>query len=298
MGKILKLYSIVFVSTCLLLILNPSAQASEEVQPNGRVPVACSVAGSRDLVLVPFGQSNAANELGDPYAPGPNVLNFNFADGRCYHAQDPLLGATMREPPHIGSIWSILGDLLLETGRWDRIIVAPVAVSGSFLEDWIPGHKNFRRLETVLAGLDQGHLKPDSFLWIQGEAEAFFLPDGPRYQALFRQMAARIHELSPAPIYIAVETTCRKMAHPLPTLDPAERVRQLAGQMVIENAQRALVDEKLGLLAGPNLDLLSTADRWDSCHLNAFAQRTAAELWRYYLLTPDAAARAQPFAPP
>ena len=268
------------------------AVASQEVETGSRVAVPCPTEGSRTLVLVPFGQSNAASELGSPYVPSDKVLNFNYVDGNCYKAQDPLLGATTRDPPHVGSIWGILGDMLIATGRWDWIILAPVSVSGSFLEDWVPGNKNFPRLEKVIKALKKVDLTVDSFLWIQGEAEAFFVPDGPRYKSLFMTMATRIHEMSPAPIYVAIETTCRKKSRPLETLDPGERVRQLAGQMVIENAQHDLVNEKIGLLAGPNLDLFSTYDRWDSCHLNDFGQRTAAELWLYYLTTPGASLHA------
>ena len=96
------------------------------------------------------------------------------------------------------------------------------------------------------------------------------------------------------PIYVAIETTCRISAGPLDKLGTDERVRVLAGQAVIQNAQRELVDEKLGIRAGPNLDLIPPNERWDTCHLDAFGQRTAVELWRHYLTSVTAAVEAPP----
>src|SRR5262245_54445629 len=76
--------------------------------PPFRERVACRIDGSRDLVLILLGQSNAGNHVGSAYEPSGNVVNFNFLDGGCYRARDPLLGASASEPPHNGSIWSIL----------------------------------------------------------------------------------------------------------------------------------------------------------------------------------------------
>jgi hypothetical protein len=63
------------------------------------------------------------------------------------------LGASASETPHNGSIWSILGELLFETGRWDRIVLAPIAVGGTFVRDWAPGGIQFPRIGAVVSGL-------------------------------------------------------------------------------------------------------------------------------------------------
>ncbi|MFZ3359312.1 MAG: hypothetical protein WA177_11165, partial [Xanthobacteraceae bacterium] len=54
-------------------------------------------ASSNTAVILGLGQSNIANEgdAGALYEPKGEVCNFNFFDGKCYAAKDPLLGASL-----------------------------------------------------------------------------------------------------------------------------------------------------------------------------------------------------------
>lgn len=269
----------------ILCALTTAAGFAQDAQegPISRERVPCRVEDARDLVLIPFGQSNAGNHIGSPYAPSGNVVNFNFLDGACYRARDPLLGAPASPPPHNGSIWSILGELLFETARWDRIVLAPIAVGGTFVRDWAPGGIQFPGIGAVVSGLKEVGLQPSAFLWVQGEWDANLSPDPVRYRMSFLAMTQAIRALSAAPIYVAIATTCGP-SDPLDRLAPADRVRFLANQAAIERAQAGLVDPAVGIRAGPNLDLIGTDHRINSCHLDAFGQRAAAELWSHYLL--------------
>ena len=62
------------------------------------------------------------------YLPTEYVVNFNVNDRECDMAMDPMLGASANpDRVHVGSIWGRLGDRLLATGRWDRVLIAPVS---------------------------------------------------------------------------------------------------------------------------------------------------------------------------
>src|SRR3954462_14883549 len=51
----------------------------------------CPVQTSKTIVIFTFGQSNAGNSGEERYVGRANV--FNFYNGRCYRAIDPVLGS-------------------------------------------------------------------------------------------------------------------------------------------------------------------------------------------------------------
>ena len=70
-------------------------------------------------VILGIGQSNIANE-GDPgarYEPRGEVYNFNFFDGKCYAARDPLLGASINR----SNVLTRVGGLLADRGSFSRV---------------------------------------------------------------------------------------------------------------------------------------------------------------------------------
>jgi len=86
----------------------------------------------RTAVIIVLGQSNVANHGEGHYVSTECVHNFNVYDGRCYHAADPLLGASGLG----GSFAPRFGDIIIRRGLFDRIIVAPIAMAGSTVEQW------------------------------------------------------------------------------------------------------------------------------------------------------------------
>jgi hypothetical protein len=66
-----------------------------------------------------------------------------------------------------------------------------------------------------------------------------------------------------APVYVARATRCAKVR-------PSEE---------LQNAQGALVNPTKGVLAGPDLDILGFADRYDGCHFSTEGLERAADLW-------------------
>ena len=77
------------------------------------------LADNTTAVILGVGQSNISNE-GDPsalYEPLGEVYNFNFFDGKCYAAKDPLLGASINR----SNVLTRVGDLLVERGKYRRV---------------------------------------------------------------------------------------------------------------------------------------------------------------------------------
>ncbi len=106
----------------------------------GRVEVDCDAFvgdGPDQAVLFVFGQSNSANAARDRYVTGHEAINFNPHDGKWYQTQDPLLGPDGRG----GSVWGRLGDGLVREGLYRRVLIVPIGIGGTQLEE-----KQLRRM--------------------------------------------------------------------------------------------------------------------------------------------------------
>src|SRR5664279_2339922 len=78
-------------------------------------------------VIVVLGQSNAGNFGADRYKAMEAVDNFDPESGKCFAATDPLLGAD-----GLGASFATrLGDILIQSGQFKRVIIAPMAIGGA-----------------------------------------------------------------------------------------------------------------------------------------------------------------------
>ena len=94
----------------------------------------------RVAVILALGASNLANE-GDPKGlceSTQGVFNFDFIAGKCYVAKDPLVGSTADR----GNVLTRLGERLVWSGRYDRVLLVPVAHGGTLISEWVPGGRN------------------------------------------------------------------------------------------------------------------------------------------------------------
>jgi hypothetical protein len=228
---------------------------------SGRLLVDCSsLQSDKPLVLLTAGQSNAAN-FGELEAISTTGLyNYNFYDGKCYQARDPLLGADARG----GSVWTRLGRKIIDAGLARQVVLAPVAVGGTAISQWAPGGNLHPRIFTALEGLSAHGLIPNAFLWHQGEMDAGHKTSTENYvksgTALVNSLRAKN---MPAPIFIAKATICMKF--------PNDAVRE---------AQSRLADELSGVNPGPDTDqLIHWNDRSDFCHFSIAGLERHAELW-------------------
>ena len=234
-----------------------------DIRGRKRIEVSDAVQG-RSVVILILGQSNGANSGSTPYTPKRRVFNFNLFDGFCYVAQDPLLGATETR----GSFGSRLGDKLIDSGHWDTVVLAPISIGGSRIEEWTTGGVRHRRLQVAIQRAADSGLTFTHVLWHQGESNARSDADGDAYVECFLNIHAALRGYGvSAPIYVAQATICNS-----PSCEPIRR------------AQGAVVNPELGILSGPDTDLIGPDERFDGCHMNERGLERHAEMWLKVLL--------------
>jgi len=185
---------------------------------------------------------------------------FEFYRGRIYEARDPLLGATGDG----GSVWLRFAAKAIASGAYDTVVLVPFAVGASDIASFAPGGSLHDGLLAVAAAARERGLAFTHLLWEQGEADAFARTSAAAYRQRFGAMVASIRGLGvDAPIYVARATRCAKVR-------PSDE---------IGNAQSGLADSAAGIFAGPDLDALGLADRYDGCHFSSEGLDHAAELW-------------------
>jgi hypothetical protein len=230
----------------------------------GREPVSCWSVDPDAPVILAMGQSNAANYGESRYRPVQDVINFNWVDGKCYRAEDPLLGSTGDR----GSVWTRLGDALIESKRFKQVVIVPIAVGGSSVRDWAGSHGPAQRAVQAKEELAKVGLHVTHVLWHQGEADYYMHKDV--YSRLFERMTEyiRFHGIN-APVFVATATICNNM-----------------GSAQIREAQRELPYRLANVFAGPDTDALdSIYDRRDNlCHFSDRGLALHARMWRDVIL--------------
>jgi hypothetical protein len=235
--------------------------AAKILSPNDtsdRTEVDCkgAIRHKNSAVILILGQSNAANTVNARFDPGPNVVNFSLYDGKCYLAREPLIGPTY----YGGNFATRLASKLVDRGVFQAVILAPIAVGGSKIQNWAVGGELNRRLVVEIKRLHDGGLQPTHVLWHQGEAN---VDDPENYIPAFRSVYATIRRNGVyAPIYVAQATPCGGAV--------SEALRAI---------QSALVDPDKGVLAGPNTDEIGLEHRYDKCHFDASGAELHAERW-------------------
>jgi len=217
------------------------------------------------VVILTFGQSNAANSCEERYAPRGAVHVFNIFDMKYYRAIDPLPGASDAG----GSVWGRLGDRLIDAGFARSVLLVPIAFGATYVEDWAPGGQCYHRLMFALHRLKRAGIAVDMLCWHQGEADANHMPMGAdEYHDRFHTMLRGVREVGvEAPVYVALATLCEHAHHPV----------QNSAQ--IRLGQKKLVSLRDRVLPGPDTDQIGIEHRRDGCHFAASGQELAAQAW-------------------
>jgi Carbohydrate esterase, sialic acid-specific acetylesterase len=230
----------------------------------GREAISCWSIEPDAAIILALGQSNAGNYGETRYRPVQPVINFNWADGKCYRAEDPLLGSTGDR----GSVWTRLGDALIESKRFRQVVIVPVGVGGSSVRDWAGPHGPAQRAVKAQEALARVGLHVTYVLWHQGEADYEMHKDV--YSRLFARMTEyiRSHGIN-APVFVATATVCNN-----------------TGAAQIREAQRELPYRLANVYAGPDTDALdSIYDRRDNlCHFSDRGLALHARMWRDVIL--------------
>lgn len=233
--------------------------------PAGRQEVSCWSIDHDAAVILAMGQSNAGNYGGETlYRPVQPVFNFNWADGKCYRAEDPLLGSTGDR----GTVWTRLGDALIETHQFKQVVIVPIAVGGSSVRDWAGPDGPSQRAVRANEALSRFGLHVTHVLWHQGESD--YAMHKEVYGRLFARMTEYIRANGiNAPVFVATATICNN-----------------TGASQIREAQRELPYQLANVFAGPDTDALDNIhDRRDNlCHFSDRGLALHARLWRDVLL--------------
>jgi hypothetical protein len=175
-----------------------------------KTSVPCPKAGPRTMVMLPAGQSNASNSVAIRSRSEFGTLIVNFYDGKCWAAEDPLLGSDS----DAGTSWVPLANALLRAKEYDRIVIAPIGVGGSSIERWITPNDLHQALEQQISQMIAAGLPPTDVFWVQGEAdrapESKFQANGglPYRHGLLDIIATtRSRQIKPR-FYVALASSC------------------------------------------------------------------------------------------
>ena len=243
-----------------LTVIDPKTTTSESNLEKNLVRKEVSfdeVNQGRLMVILTFGQSQAANNGESQYSSKENV--YNYYDGKFYTAVDPLLGATGER----GSVWTRLGDKIIEQGLCDHVLFVPVAFGASGIESWSPDGNLYHRITDAIDGLRKYNLEVTHMFWSQGSYDSWqHTPEAAeKYKTEFMEIVDGIRKYGVnASIYVSVET------YSYGNYDS-----------FIQQAQRDLVNTDANIYPGPNNDEIK--ERWDGVHFSNKGLDKLANLW-------------------
>ena len=234
----------------------------------------CPKQTERTAVLLVLGQSNAANHGGQRYRSEHGAHIVNFFDGQCFVAASPLLGSTDAR----GGYWTQLGNLLVTSGKFDDVVIVPLAFSGSEVMRWAQGGDINRLLVKTAKQLELTPYQVTDVLWVQGEIDYVKGTSEGVYRKRFLSMVDTLRaEKIEAPVYVSITSKC---------LEPSNGGFKVdAPDNPVVRAQLALSTSGNGIRRGINIDaLLNEVDRYDDCHMGGSGEQKVAQAWADLLL--------------
>ena len=227
----------------------------------GKIEIQCPEQTRRTAVILIAGQSNAANSGAQRHSTRYPDRVLNFVGGRCYVAASPLLGST----GFAGESWTLLADQLIDAGAFDHVILAPVAVGASSVEQWAKGGA----LNTTMIPLVQDlttRYRVTHVLWHQGESDFALKTDSARYKKHFLSFVESLRANAvDAPVFVSKASRCG------PAWTESNPIR---------TAQQELASTQPGIMTGVDTDkLLEAQDRYDDCHFADSGEVKTARAW-------------------
>lgn len=217
----------------------------------------------KTMIALTFGQSNAANNGQNTYTPH-NAEVYNYYEGKLYKAKDPLFGATREK----GSVWSRLGDMLIDSGLYTKVIFIPIAVGGSEIACWTSGDC-YKKLQRTLMILDSQHISLTHIFWHQGESDNLKNTSKAKYKEELATILKNLRSYQQADLYIS-----------LASYHPGAINKPLGVDSLIRNAQKEFIKENKKVLLGPDTDtLIHAIHRYDSVHFSDYGLMGFAQLW-------------------
>jgi hypothetical protein len=230
--------------------------------------IPCPRQTDRTAVLLLFGQSNAGNHGGQRFHSEHGDKVVNFFNGQCFAAASPLLGSDGTR----GEYWTQLGNLLIDDGAYDQVVLAPVSISGSQISRWSPGGDLNGIMVGTATQLRQNNYHITQAIWDQGEMDYVIGTSEITYYREFISLVGSLRDQVTAPIFVTVASKCLEAEN--------GGTRYHSADNPIARAQLALPITQKGIKTGVNTDaLLDSFDRYDDCHISASGSHKTAKAW-------------------
>jgi hypothetical protein len=152
----------------------------------GKVEIHCPMQDEKTAVLLVIGQSNAANHQGQRYR-GVDSRVVNFAEGKCYLAESPLLGAE----GEYGEPWTLVANKLVMARLYNQVVLIPAGVGSTPIHRWAAGGDLNRMLIDVIDDA-KSRYAITHVLWRQGETDFGMKTLQASYKADFSSLIATV----------------------------------------------------------------------------------------------------------
>lgn len=206
--------------------------------------------GDKTIVFLAFGQSNAADYGMGTYTCKNEV--YNYYKGDLYKAKEPLLG-----PDGSGcSVWSRVGDMLIDSGLYKRVIIIPCAIGQTSIQCWTEG-KCREKLDQTLDYLAKDSITPTHIFWDQGETDNVDKTTREQYKTRLKELVNvfRARHID-APFYVSISSYF-----------PYNNDHPFGINASIRQAQLDVIQETKNTRQGPDTDSLNLAYyRMDAVH--------------------------------
>ena len=148
----------------------------------------CNIKETDSLgVYVTYGQSNTTNSGQYGYKTKFNV--YEYHNKKIYKYEDPTIGGGITS--HGGTVWGILGDLLIESKKYNKVIFSISGKGGQTIKQLSNGI-NYDRLLKDYTFLKKKFGKVDGILFHQGESNNFRLAGSEYYYEDFKSFLEKM----------------------------------------------------------------------------------------------------------
>lgn len=230
--------------------------------------------GVRNLVMILAGQSNMGSVASAAYSPGNpgSIDNLNVYDGQIYAAADPLLGSSYIYQNFGGNAQGGIGiriaDALITAGKFDRVILVPISIGGTYITQHADGSLS-NRIPAAMARLKARGIVEQAnvtfaLLWGQGETDQSEGTSQAAYTAAFGRLVARARTAGlTGRIFVPLQT-------------------RLGGTNYapVRAAQAACVDNGAGIFAGPDADAITSGRYADGTHFDTAGLISLTSAWQ------------------
>lgn len=205
-------------------------------------------------VIIGFGQSNSANSSGHRFENNKTSI-LNFFNGKCYLANDPMLGATGNH----GSVWIPLAKHLDIKNK--SIVFATFGVGGTHVKSWLDKYHLLPFYKKNIKDLKTHYPNPDAAVWIQGERDA--TTPSELFKKQLKEWINIIQQDLPSTIiYITGTSYCKGVSN----------------SKILEIQKNIAENLTNGVYVGSTDNLNQTKYRYDDCHFSEQGTEELAKL--------------------